>query len=220
MAVADRVIAPSRSFAEAVEGLYGPGLAIEPVLNGATALNAPSVPKDGFVLTAGRLWDEGKNVALLDCAAQRVGWPVYAAGPTAGPNGAACGFENLHLLGALSRNELAAWYAAASIFVSPSKYEPFGLTVLEAAQAGAALVLSDIPTFRELWDGAAQFVHAGDSVALARTIESLAGDSGLVNDWGRRACERAQDYTVERMVAGTLEVYASVLSERPLAEAV
>ena len=48
--------------------------------------------------------------------------------------------------------------ARCPIFVSAARYEPFGLAVLEAAQAGCALVLSDIPTFRELWDGAALFV--------------------------------------------------------------
>ena len=46
-----------------------------------------------------------------------------------------------------------------------ARYEPFGLAVLEAAQAGCALVLSDIPTFRELWNGAAQFVPPGDDAA-------------------------------------------------------
>ena len=48
--------------------------------------------------------------------------------------------------------------ARTAVFVSPALYEPFGLAVLEAAQAGCALVLSDIPTFRELWDGVALFV--------------------------------------------------------------
>jgi glycosyltransferase involved in cell wall biosynthesis len=220
MAVAGRVIAPSRSFADAVEVLYGAGFAVEPIHNGTAALNAPSVPKDHFVFTAGRLWDEGKNVALLDRAARRMSWPVYAAGPVEGPNGPRCAFDSLRMLGTLSRGELAVWYAAAPIFVSPSKYEPFGLTVLEAAQAGAALVLSDIATFRELWDGAALFVPADDSEALAEAIEALAGDPGRLNDLGRRACARGKAYTVENMVDGTLEVYASVLSESRFAEAV
>lgn len=220
MAVADRVIAPSRSFAVAVEVLYGTGFAVEPIHNGTAALNAPSLPKDRLVFTAGRLWDEGKNTAVLDRAARRLSWPVYAAGPTQGPNGARCSFDRLRILGSLSRGEMTAWYAAAPMFVSPSKYEPFGLTVLEAAQCGAALVLSDIPTFRELWDGAATFFPADDSDALAEVIQGLTGAPGLHHEMGRRACDRARAYTVERMVSGTLDVYSSVLSERPLAEAV
>ena len=62
------------------------------------------------------------------------------------------------------------------MFVSSARYEPFGLAVLEAAAAGCALVLSDIPTFRELWDGAATFVACDDDLALAQAIERIVDD--------------------------------------------
>ena len=65
---------------------------------------------------------------------------------------------------------------ARPIFVSVARYEPFGLAVLEAAQAGCALVLSDIPTFRELWGGAALFVPANDDRALVSHVERLANE--------------------------------------------
>src|SRR5438309_2060586 len=45
--------------------------------------------RDIRVLTAGRLWDEGKNIATLDRAAARLPFKVCAAGPVLGPNGAA-----------------------------------------------------------------------------------------------------------------------------------
>ena len=72
--------------------------------------------------------------------------------------------------------ELAEHYDTAilptrPIFVSVSRYEPFGLAVLEAAHAGCALVLSDIPTFRELWQGAASFVIAAGSAAATEGHE-------------------------------------------------
>src|SRR3546814_16818778 len=76
------------------------------------------------------------------------------------------------LLGVLGEASMAAWRERAGIFVSPSLYEPFGLAVLEAAMSGCALLLSDIPTFRELWDGAAVFTPAGDSDALADRLRS------------------------------------------------
>ena len=62
-------------------------------------------------------------------------------------------------------------------------YEPFGLAVLEAAQAGCALLLSDIPTFRELWDGAALFVAAA---TIARASPSRASDALLADPATRR----------------------------------
>jgi glycosyltransferase involved in cell wall biosynthesis len=113
------------------------------------------------VFTAGRLWDEGKDARTLDAAAGILGVAIRAAGPIAGPDGAALRSENLHLLGALDADAMAHELASAAVFASAARYEPFGLAVLEAAQAGLPLVLSDIPTFRELWNGAARFVPCG-----------------------------------------------------------
>jgi len=154
--------------------------------------------KSRGVLTAGRLWDEGKNIAALDHAAATL--PIRAAGPVHGPNGAQIAPQHLALLGNLDAAGMARAYAEASVFVSLARYEPFGLAVLEAAQAGLRLVLSDIPSFRELWDGVALFVH--DEQELVPTLRRALADGG---DGGAR--ERAQRYTVDRMVEGTLAVH-------------
>ncbi len=115
------------------------------------------------IFTAGRLWDEGKDLPTLDSAAGRTGLSAAAAGPLAGPDGQALTLQHVHPLGRLSDAELQARLAVRPIFVSTSLYEPFGLAVLEAAQAGCPLVLCDIATFRELWDGAAIFFPPGDA---------------------------------------------------------
>ena len=127
------------------------------------------------MLTAGRLWDDGKGAALLDRIAPRLSAPIRAAGPTSGP-GTQAHLPHLALLGALDEPALAAAYAAATVFASPAHYEPFGLAVLEAAQAGMALVLSDIPTFRELWDGVATFVPANDEASWLDALEGALDD--------------------------------------------
>lgn len=218
MAMADCTIVPSRSFAAHVEKLYGQGVVVSAVRNGRRARESKPeskpVSKRPEILTAGRLWDEGKNVQAVDRAGGRIGWPVYAAGPVEGPNGARASFTNLRLLGALSDAEMAERYRRASVFVSTSRYEPFGLTVLEAAQAGAALVLSDIPTFRELWDGAACFIPLDDDDALTATLEDLAARPEWRQHWAERARARAGDYTAARMVEGTLDVYSDMLAVR------
>ena len=67
----------------------------------------------------------------------------------------------------------------SAIFAAPSRYEPFGLAVVEAAISGAALVLADIPTFRELWSDAALFVSPDDSGGWSRALTELAEDSVL-----------------------------------------
>lgn len=205
---ADAIVTPSASFAAAVAETYGSDLAIAPVLNGRTlALPQPSPVKQRCVLAAGRLWDEGKNVAALDRAAAQLDAPFFAAGPVIGPNGARIQLAYLQPLGALDAERLASWYERASIFASAARYEPFGLTALEAAGAGAALVLSDIPTFRELWDGAAVFV--ADENAFGSVLQDLLDHPARVRDLAAAARMRAMRYSAEAMVDGLLDVYRS-----------
>ena len=70
-------------------------------------------------------------------------------------------------LGVVPSDELVRLYGDASIFALPARYEPFGLSILEAALSGCALVLGDIPSLRELWAGAAVFVPPDDHKALS-----------------------------------------------------
>jgi glycosyltransferase involved in cell wall biosynthesis len=170
-----------------------------------------------FAFTAGRLWDEGKNVAALDRAAAGLAVPLYAAGPTQGPNGAGIGFEHVRALGSLGEKELARWLAAKPVFVSAALYEPFGLAVLEAAAAGCPLVLSDIPTFRELWDGAARFVPAMDHAGFTRIVGEIVGDDALRAELGRAAKERSGLYTVDAMASKMLAIYRE-LAAAPVAQ--
>jgi glycosyltransferase involved in cell wall biosynthesis len=86
--------------------------------------------------------------------------------------------------------------------------------VLEAAQAGCPLVLSDIPTFRELWDGAAIFVAPNDDAAIAAALEGLLRDPEERARAGAAARERAGRYTVAAMTAGVLGVYRDLLAAR------
>ncbi len=90
------------------------------------------------------------------------------------------------------------------MFASPSRYEPFGLAVLEAAQAGQALVLADIPTFRELWDGAALFASDdGFAAALRRALDDPARLAAA-------ARKRAGRYTAEVMAERTLALHEAI----------
>jgi glycosyltransferase involved in cell wall biosynthesis len=88
--------------------------------------------------------------------------------------------------------------------------------VLQAAQSGAALVLSSIPTFRELWDGAAVFVDPEDPGAWRAMLQALAQTPGDVAKLGAAAHERARRYTLDAMVSNTMEVYQRVLAPNPV----
>jgi glycosyltransferase involved in cell wall biosynthesis len=208
---ADMVVTPTAAFGAAVERRHDLACATRTVHFGRSPLAAPSgVPHD-FVLTAGRLWDEGKNLGLLDSAAARIGVPVRAAGPLAGPNGGQVLFDNIHCLGTLDEKELGRLLSARPVFVSAALYEPFGLAVLEAASAGCALVLSDIPTFRELWDEVAIFVDPRDEDGFARAIGDLAGDDFERAVIGRAARERAARYSPDAMAAQMANLYRGLL---------
>ncbi len=213
----DAVIAPSHAFAAELRATYGDDIGITVVHNGRHALPELCASRELAVVTVGRLWDDGKNVVALDRVASRICAPIYAVGPTAGPNGAAIKFQNLRVLGELDEAALQARYAATTVFASPALYEPFGLGVLEAAQSGMALVLSDIPTFRELWDGAALYAAPRSDDELLRTLTQLLSDPAAIAQYGALARERARSYTVEAMVEQTAAVHRAVLLRRPLA---
>lgn len=211
LAEADAVIAPSQSFADALAQVYGQRRDIFVVHNGRHTEARAGEARQSAVITAGRLWDEGKNVALLDRAASQMNVPVFAAGPIAGPQAESVHFRNLHLLGELSEAGLRQRLSSVRVFASPALYEPFGLSVLEAAQAGVALVLSDIPTFRELWDEAALFIDPHETESWARSLQRVATDPEAAATWGERARVRSARYTVEAMVERTLAIHHSVL---------
>jgi glycosyltransferase involved in cell wall biosynthesis len=207
------LLAPTHAFAQATAKAYGLGQAPIVVRNGRRALQTPMHARSGlFAFTAGRLWDEGKNFAAIDRMAADLSVPVLAAGPLQGPNGSRVDAQHSKSLGRLSDQDVARHLSQRPIFVSAARYEPFGLAVLEAAQAGCALVLSDIPTFRELWEGAALFVDPNGEKAIAEAIERLVQDADARDVLGRAAKSRAETYSVEAMSDGILGLYRSVLA--------
>jgi glycosyltransferase involved in cell wall biosynthesis len=211
LGAAHEVVTPTAAFGESVMRMYGLPEMPRTVHNGRAKLRVPEGAPHDFVFTAGRLWDQGKNLDTLDAAAGELGVPLRAAGPVRGPNGAEVLFDNIHCLGALDEDELGRWLSARPLFVSAALYEPFGLAVLEAAAAGCPLILSDIPAFRELWDGVATFVPARDERGFTDAISALVGDDFERAVLGRAARERAARFTPDAMAAQMASIYRSLL---------
>lgn len=87
------------------------------------------------------------------------------------------------------RTELQAVYPECDIFALPSEDETFGMSAIEAGQAELPVVVSDLPTYRYIWqDGRNALVHpVGDVPALARCIKRLKDDPELRRELGQRA---------------------------------
>ena len=210
------LVAPSRAFAQATADLYG---VMRPAVihNGRT----PVEPADGrmperVVLTVGRLWDDAKDLRTLDRAATDIDARLVALGPTEAPNGHRIGVDRIEAVGTLAASGVADWMARAQVFVSTARYEPFGLAVLEAAQAGLPLVLSDIPTFRELWADAAILVPPGDAGGFSAAVNGLLASPERRRSAGAAARLRASRYGLATMTNGYLDLYARLLA-RPVA---
>jgi glycosyltransferase involved in cell wall biosynthesis len=205
------VLAPSRSHADAIRAAYEVRTPIQVVHN--ATLGAQGGPiKEPFVFSAARWWDEAKNGALVDAVAGMIRWPLVLAGSLEGPNGQR--FQPTHAVatGPLTTPQVRHMMAKAMIFVGPSRYEPFGLAVLEAASAGSALVLSDIPTFRELWQDVAVFCPADDKAAFAAAVARLMTDRCLRLRLSEAARLRANQFSLDRHVEQLLQAYSEILS--------
>ncbi|KFE60613.1 glycosyltransferase family 4 protein [Hyalangium minutum] len=214
---AGKVVAPTRAMLGALREHYGPLPEAEVIVNARRPDGfPPRARREPFILTAGRLWDEAKNVAALEAAAPRLRWPVKVAGETQlPPREEGSHPRRVEALGWLSPQELAGWMGRAAIYALPARYEPFGLSVLEAALAGCALVLGDIPSLREVWgDDAAIFISPTDVEALTEALECLRCEPGRLARLAACARVRALEYGPARMCANYLAAYASLVRMR------
>jgi glycosyltransferase involved in cell wall biosynthesis len=114
----------------------------------------------------------------------------------------------VELCGHVGLEELAALYRGASCLVFPSRYEGFGLPVLEAMASGTPVVATTASSVPEVAGDAAILVDPGDPVALASGIERAIADRERLRAAG---LERARSYTWTETARRTLEVYRELL---------
>ncbi|HET7299071.1 MAG TPA: glycosyltransferase family 4 protein [Oleiagrimonas sp.] len=204
------VVAPTAAMLDDVARLYGAPRDGRVIHNGRRPRDFPPARKEEVILCAGRLWDEAKNVKLLAHVAPDLPWPVHIAGEDRAPQGGRARLAGTILLGRLTPAAMATAFGSAAIYALPARYEPFGLSILEAALAGCALVLGDIRSLRELWQDAAIFVPPDNPERLRATLGLLTREPMMRKAWARRAVERAHRYTSTRMTDHYLDVYAAL----------
>lgn len=213
VSAAAAVIAPTLSMAKSIEREYGfPAEQIRVIHNSSRAPRCKYGGKKPFGLAAGRVWDRAKNLKILERAANV--WPIEVAGPSIDPQTGQAVESSFHQLGVLEHDELLERMCQAAVFVHPALYEPFGLSVLEAARARCCLVLSDIDSLRELWDGAAVFVDPGDPEAWRHELQQLKASAPRREHLGQLALDRSAQYSAFESTARYLDLYRSLLGER------
>ena len=216
---ATRLAAPTAWMARELREQYGINRAIEVIPNGRSPeLFLPGRARRMQAITVGRAWDPGKNMALLDKLDSPI--PLLIVGEAHSPvasahvpdTPASAARKGVTYLGKQDTPQLRELYSRASIYIATSCYEPFGLAPLEAALSGCALVLSDLPTLREIWGDAAIFYPQRDANALQAILRRLAGEPEWLHEMAARALARARTrYTAKDMVAHHEALYSSLV---------
>lgn len=172
------------------------------------------LPPPGFVLAVGTL-EPRKNLPSLVAAYQRLPLalqerhPLAVVGALGWETGETLGAlrslgDRCRLLGYVSDADLAELYRRCAVFAYPSLGEGFGLPVLEAMAAGAAVVTSNVSSLPEVGGDAVLYADPRDTASVAAALETaLTQDTSAMR---KRARERAQGFTWASFTATTLAV--------------
>jgi glycosyltransferase involved in cell wall biosynthesis len=217
---ADAIIAVSAFTARQVSEL----LSVRPsrihvVHHGIRALPLPALAREKVVLNVGAV-QKRKNIERLVEAFESVSaeWRLVLAGSAGYGAEQICdriarspARARILVTGYVTPEELAGWYARASVFAFPSLDEGFGMPVLEAMQAGLPVIASNRSALLEVAGEAALLVDPEDTSGLAQALRNFTLDGDLAACYARRGTARAQLFTWEKAVRETWDVYQNLL---------
>lgn len=217
---ADAIIAVSAFTKSHVTSLLG----IEPrkvyvVHHGIRALVLPPLARERIILHVGAI-QKRKNIARLVEAFESVdaSWRLVLAGSSGyGADqilsriAASPARPRISVTGYVTPNQLAEWYARASIFAFPSLDEGFGMPVLEAMAAGVPVLTSNSSALPEVAGDAALLIDPERTDSLADGLRRLSNADDLRATLAARGRERASLFTWQKAVRETWEVYRAAM---------
>jgi glycogen synthase len=209
---ASAVVSVSHTHAAELSKIYGCRRNFPVVYNGRSAESFYILEKKNQAFAMGRVWDEAKNLSFLGRIPNQAKLPVLIAGNNRHPEtGARVEVANVQLLGTLCESEIKRHLAESYIYILPARYEPFGLSVLEAALSGCILLLSDIPVFKELWLNTALYFNPDKPEELEELLHYVAEHPQVCQHLVTRSSARARIFSLNAMAENYRFVYDSLI---------
>lgn len=213
---ADLIIAVSAFTASQVEHyLRVPAARIRVIHHGVIARPMRDVPREKVVLCVGAI-QKRKNQAMLIRAfrAMPEDWTLVLAGSSGyeaeeAVRQAAAG--RVQITGYIDEEQLANWYARASIFAFPSLDEGFGMPVLDAMAAGIPVIAGNRSALPEVCGDAAELIDPASEEQLASALRRLATDESRRSELIARGETRARRFTWADAVTKTYAVYRELI---------
>ncbi len=230
---ARKVVTVSEFSAREIEALYGvPREQVVVIYNGVSEEFVPehdeqvvadvrqrwAIPAAGFILFVGGA-DPRKNhrvflQAVARSRSQLGGRAIVLVGDAEHPQGSyrataqALGLEqDVRCTGRLDREDLRRLYSCADLFVFPSRYEGFGMPVLEAMACGAPTITASTSSLPEVAGEAALLVDPDDVEALGKAMVTVLSDPALRQGLRQRGFDRTRLFTWQRAALRTSALY-------------
>lgn len=227
LASASAVVAPSEWMLNSLRACYSAAVRELVIHHGRNPIFFnPYVSKEESVLAVGRLVDPARQVTLLTHAVHPV--PVCIVGdemalqPSKNPVRTdvrfSTGDTGIALKGPQSESQLRVLYSKSSMYAGTARYDPSGMSILEAALSRCALILNDIPSLREIWGNAAVYFHTNDAASLAEAVRIMSGDLQMRRNYANRAFQRAREcFNAHRMTDNYIQLYRSITVRKAFA---
>lgn len=110
-------------------------------------------------------------------------------------------------LGYVTDDSLVPLYQNASVFVYPSKFEGFGLTILEAMACGCPVITSNISSMPEVAGESAVLVNPNSDSELAEAILYVCNNEARAKEMEISGLKRSKEFTWEKCASQTIEMY-------------
>ncbi len=115
-------------------------------------------------------------------------------------------------VGNIDRDDLVGFYNLASIYIQPSLYEGFGLPILEAMACGTPVVCSNKGSLPEVGGDAALYFDPTNLYQFTAIISDLLQDGSLLNKLSALGIRRTEEFTWEKVVEKTKQVYNQAIN--------